>query len=65
MNLEKKRKGNIKMSFEVIVLFIAMVVLNVVAGEMYRGKKHIAWYIIRYVALVFIPIICLFCNIYQ
>ena len=53
------------MSFEVIVLFITMVALNIVASEMYRDEKHIVWHIIRYVALVFIPVVCLICNIYQ
>lgn len=53
------------MKFEIVILFIIMVILNVAASEIYRNEKHIVWHIIRYAALVFIPVVCLLCNIYQ
>lgn len=53
------------MKFEIIVLFITMVALNIVASEIYRDEKKIIWHILRYVMLAIIPIVCLICNIYQ
>lgn len=53
------------MKFEIVILFIIMVILNIAASEMYRDQKNIFWHVLRYIGLILIPIVCLLCNIYQ